>query len=77
MSTNMVQSNTGMGSLIEILNLCAETLTSLNPQQQAAGVRKHRRQGRHGSKRRAEQSAPRLVLLPGGLDGRKNRDSAR
>jgi hypothetical protein len=66
-----------MSALIEILDLCAETLTSLNADRQRSKSKKNVKQAGQTWKSGPERSAPRLLLLAGGLAHRKPRDSSR
>ncbi|HEY0729818.1 MAG TPA: hypothetical protein VGD38_17170 [Pyrinomonadaceae bacterium] len=73
----MARPNSNMSALIEILDLCAETLTSLNAERQRSKSKKNVKQAGQTWKSGPERSAPRLLLLAGGLAHRKPRDSSR
>lgn len=70
------RSNTGMNALIEILNLCADALTSLGSAQEAR-AEKDAQKARSVSAASHRKAAPRLTLIPGGLSRCDRRESSR
>jgi hypothetical protein len=64
-----------MAALIEILNLCSETLLSFHPESEQLASGEIPEEG-HRPNGRRNHPAPRLVLIPGGLSRTHQRKSS-
>jgi hypothetical protein len=63
----MSRSNTSTDALIEILSLCEQALTELNPHDEAAPSHDRSDKSSHLRKRKRANITHGLLLIPGGL----------